>query len=136
MAEFERAGQRNILDDFKYGAFVEDFNTHGKNAHGCQHKRSADYLNPTFRYLENGKTREILFSKAKYARARGTRPLDQFCKEWTCGKSQGSSALLETGGSELGSPYKCDDDVILHFENKPQTSSDTGALKMCTKFAN
>ena len=136
MAKFERAGQKNMLNDFKYSVFVEDFNR-SPRARGCQHKRSAEFFNPTFQYQENEQTRKIRFSKARFTKDQSTRPMDTFCKDWTCSSSQRHLVSLETGGSQLGPPQRtCPNNMLLSFQNNDQNITMSGPLKFCTKNYN
>ena len=140
MAKYVRAGHKNILNDFKFSSFVEDFDRN-YHARGCQHKRSAEFFSPTFEYRKNGQPRKIKFAKARFTKDQSTRPMDRFCKDWTCASSRRHLVILETGGSKLGPPKRtCPHNMLLTFRrfdersNNDQHITVADPLRFCTKI--
>ena len=136
MAKYERAGHQNMLNDFKYSVFAEDWHR-SWGARGCQHKRLAEFFNPSFQYVEKSKKQTVLFSNARFTKDQNHRPMDTFCKDWTCASSRRDLVDLETGGSNLGSPQKfCPHNMQLRFQNNNHDNPDTGPRKFCFKKFN
>ena len=118
MAVFVRPGHENILSNFGFAAFIEDF-FRTSEANGCKNKRSADFFSPSIHYKEDGQNQKLVFTSAIFTKDQNDRPMDTVCKDWTCARATNNSFFLETGGSGEGpAPKLCPNNMRIHLGNK------------------
>ena len=107
MAEFERQGVINLLDQLKFTSFIEDFHR-SEGANGCQYERKATFLRPIIRYKYKKRretaTKTLVLNKAHFTVDQNEKCRQ--CHNWTCASTGSDSFSLKTGGSRLGRPKK------------------------------
>ena len=128
MAEFQRAGDYGMQNNFGFNSFIEDWN-HGEKAEGCLYQRSAAFITPKVYYEEAGEQKIVELDIARFTG--DLNPGQSFCKDWSCAGSGINFFTLTTGGARQGKPERqCYNGQMFTFN--PNVDPDlTGPLKNC-----